>query len=57
MLAANHGETDRALSWLGKSLDASDPESMILPVDPRLDGLRGDPRFAGLLHRMGLPLK
>ncbi len=54
---AGLGENHRALGWLGKSLDASDPESMILPVDPRLDGLRGDPRYAGLLRRMGLPLK
>ena len=57
VIHAGLGDTDRALSLLAKSLDASDPESMILPVDPRLDGLRADVRFAGLLRRMGLPSK
>jgi len=53
---AGLGETDRALGWLDKSLTRHDPETMILPADPRLDSLRGDPRFHALLRRMGLPL-
>ncbi len=47
----------RAFSWLDKSLGDGDPESMILPVDPRLDTLRGDPRFGQLLERMGVSPK
>jgi TolB-like protein/Tfp pilus assembly protein PilF len=57
VIHAGLGETDRALAGLDKSLTTRDPESMILPVDPRLDVLRGDPRFDALLRRMGLPLK
>jgi len=56
VIHAGLGQTDDALLWLDKSLATHDPESMILPIDPRLDSLRGDPRFAALLRRMGLPL-
>jgi TolB-like protein/Tfp pilus assembly protein PilF len=56
VIHAGLGDKERALAWLDKSLSTRDPESMILPVDPRLDSLRGDPRFAALVRRMGLPL-
>jgi len=56
VIHAGLGATDAALLWLDKSLATHDPESMILPIDPRLDALRGDPRFAALVSRMGLPL-
>ena len=57
VIHAGLGEVDRAFSLLDESVTANDTESMILPVDPRLDGLRGDPRFTVLLRRMGLPLR
>jgi serine/threonine-protein kinase len=56
VIYAGLGEIDRAFSLLDQSLTTQDPESMILPVDPRLETLRGDPRFEALLRRMGLPL-
>jgi hypothetical protein len=56
VIHAGLGQTDEALLWLDKSLAMHDPESMILPADPRLDSLRRDPRFVALLRRMGLPL-
>ena len=56
VIHAGLGATDAALLWLEKSLASHDPESMILPIDPRLDALRGDPRFAALVGRMALPL-
>jgi tetratricopeptide (TPR) repeat protein len=53
VIHAGLGERDQALAGLEKSLAAHDPETMILPADPRLDSLRGDPRFAALLRKMG----
>jgi len=44
----------RAFEWLGKSLDQREGSIRYLKVDPRLDGLRADPRYAGLLERAGL---
>ncbi|HYU43696.1 MAG TPA: hypothetical protein VEQ84_16230 [Vicinamibacteria bacterium] len=55
VIHAGLGEADRALAWLDKSLTRHDPETMILPADPRFDSLRGDPRFVALLERMSLP--
>jgi tetratricopeptide (TPR) repeat protein len=54
VIHAGLGEADEALAWLGRSLSTQDPESMLMPVDPRLDSIRGDPRFAVLLRQMGL---
>ncbi len=56
VIHAGLGDIDLAFSLLDESVAANDTESMILPVDPRLDSLRADPRFAALLRRMGLPL-
>jgi len=55
VIHAGLGDVDRAFALLDESVATNDTESMILPVDPRLDSLRDDPRFARLLRRMGLP--
>jgi tetratricopeptide (TPR) repeat protein len=52
VIHAGLGERDRAFARLEEAVTTNDPESMILPVDPRLAGLRGDPRFAAVLLRM-----
>jgi len=51
---AQLGDRDAAFSWLEKAFAA---RSLLLTikVDPELDNLRSDPRFADLLRRMGLP--
>jgi tetratricopeptide (TPR) repeat protein len=55
VIHAGLGDVDRAFALLDESVTRNDTESMILPVDPRLDALRRDPRYAALLRRMGLP--
>jgi TolB-like protein/DNA-binding winged helix-turn-helix (wHTH) protein/lipopolysaccharide biosynthesis regulator YciM len=49
------GETDRALTLLAQAVEERCPRAAFLSVDPRFDGLRGDPRFKTLLVRTGPP--
>jgi hypothetical protein len=50
------GDKDRAFEWLDKAYAERDGESITyLKVDPSFKNLRGDPRFAALLRRIGLP--
>lgn len=50
------GETDRAFEWLDRAVAQRDPGLTFLKADPILRKLRVDPRFAGLLRKMNLPL-
>jgi tetratricopeptide (TPR) repeat protein len=52
---AGLGRNDDALEWLRKALDERNAWSWFVPVDPRFDRLREDPRFAPLLEEHGLP--
>jgi len=47
------GENERALEWLGRAAREHAVGLAFVRVDPRLDGLRGDARFAELLRRVG----
>ena len=49
------GEADLAFATLEQAFTARDWHLLRLKVDPFMDGLRQDPRFADLLKRMGLP--
>jgi serine/threonine protein kinase/Tfp pilus assembly protein PilF len=49
------GENDQAFAWLKKSCDERDSIAMWIKVDPTMDKLRSDPRYAELLREMGLP--
>jgi TolB-like protein/Tfp pilus assembly protein PilF len=49
------GEKDQAFEWLRKACDERDPHVIWLKVDPTLENLRSDPRFAQVLRDMGLP--
>jgi len=48
------GDRDRALSWLERAWLVHDSIFVRVKVDPRLDPLRGDPRFSKLLATAGL---
>jgi tetratricopeptide (TPR) repeat protein len=55
LIYAGLGQNDRALSELEKAYN----ERSLLPValrwDPRLNGLRSEPRFRDFMRRVGLP--
>jgi DNA-binding winged helix-turn-helix (wHTH) protein/Flp pilus assembly protein TadD len=44
---------DHSLGWLERAFDARDVHLVLLPVDPKWDPVRGDPRFVALLKRCG----
>jgi hypothetical protein len=48
------GDNDGALDWLEKAYSERDGTLVWLKVHPRLDGLRGEPRFRDLLARLRL---
>ena len=49
------GETDKAFAELEKAFAEHDWDIHRLKVDPFMDPLRDDPRFAALLKRLNLP--
>jgi tetratricopeptide (TPR) repeat protein len=51
---AGLGDHDRAFAWLEKAYDERTRPMPSLKVNPRLDPLRSDPRFAVLIERMKL---
>jgi serine/threonine-protein kinase len=49
------GETDRAFAWLDRAFASREGWLVYMNVEPWLDALRPDPRFQGLLRKLGLP--
>jgi len=49
------GDKDKAFMWLNKACDEHAMEVYAIAVDPDIDPLRSDPRFAAILRRIGLP--
>jgi TolB-like protein/Tfp pilus assembly protein PilF len=48
-------EKDQAFQWLEKGYQDRAHDLIYIKVDPLLDNLRSDPRFADLVRRVGLP--
>jgi len=49
------GDSEQAIGWLEKALQARDSKIPLIAVEPVFDRLRSDPRFADLLRQMRLP--
>src|ERR1700687_1028134 len=54
VIRAGLGDKDTALTSLEKAYEEHAVDLGELKVDPVVDGLRTDPRFQHLLHRIGL---
>lgn len=55
LVLATLGERDAAFKWLDRAYEVRDVHLIFLPVDPKWDTFRADPRFHTLLARCGLP--
>jgi TolB-like protein/Tfp pilus assembly protein PilF len=53
LVCAGLEERDDALRWLDRACEARDVHLLFLPVDPKWDPFRNDPRFAAILKRCG----
>jgi hypothetical protein len=48
-------EKDEAFSWLEKAYQDRSWWLVWIKMDPKVDSLRSDPRFADLMRRIGFP--
>jgi hypothetical protein len=53
LVHAGLGHTDLALDWLARAFDSHDVHLVFLPVDPKWDPYRIEPRFIAVLKRCG----
>src|SRR5437588_1467408 len=54
MIYAALGDKEQTFAWLEKAYQERANMLVFLKVEPQLDGLRSDPRFASLVQRVGL---
>ena len=55
LIHAGLGDLEQAFDWLEKAYEERNEPMVWMGLDPKLDGLRSDPRFADIMRRMGLP--
>jgi DNA-binding winged helix-turn-helix (wHTH) protein/TolB-like protein/Tfp pilus assembly protein PilF len=55
LVYAGLDDRDKVFRWLDKAFDARDVHLIYLPVDPKWDSYRTDPRFVALLAKYGFP--
>lgn len=53
VIHAGMGHADAVFEWLERAYAVRDVNLVFLPVDPKLDSFRGDPRLQALLDRCG----
>jgi tetratricopeptide (TPR) repeat protein len=53
LIHAGLGHTELALDWLDRAFDSHDVHLVFLPVDPKWDRFRIEPRFMAVLKRCG----
>ena len=51
----DRGDRDHAFDWLNRAYLQHDAGIRSLKIDPLLQGIRNDPRYADLLKNMDLP--
>jgi hypothetical protein len=51
LVHAGLGDRDAVFTWLDRAFEAHDVHLVYLPVDPKWDPYRSDPRFDALLTR------
>jgi serine/threonine-protein kinase len=51
---ASLGDVDEAFGWLDSAVEEAAPGLLMLRAHPRLDPIRGDPRYWPLVERVGL---
>ena len=54
VLHASLGDVDDAFHWLDVAIEEKASGLLLLRVHPRLDSIRGDPRYWPLVERVGL---
>jgi hypothetical protein len=57
LVYAGMGDRDQALAWLEKAYAERSDYMPYLRLEPMLDSLRSDQRFAALVGRVGLPTR
>jgi TolB-like protein/Flp pilus assembly protein TadD len=55
LVHAGLGEHEAALEWLERAYEVRDVHLMLLPMDPKWNFYRADPRFQRFLDRCGFP--
>jgi hypothetical protein len=53
LINAGLEQRDTVFVWLERAFDARDMHLIYLPVDPKSDSYRADPRFEALIERCG----
>jgi hypothetical protein len=57
LICAGLKDTDAALTWLERAVKERSGSVRYLKIDPRLAGLRHEPRYRELMQQVGLPLQ